>query len=242
MKTALLALVVLLTQLVEAVTGFGSTVMAMPFTALLIGLQEGVRLLVTLTFLMCGAIGWKERRHVQWRVLGGMLLWIGLGMPLGMWLFTSLDDRVLKRILGGFTILIALWGLFAPQANRANAPSGRVRAAGLKAALFAGGILHGAFGSGGPLIVLYASRTLLEKRGFRATMCLNWTVLNALHLARYTANGEWTASTGILILAMLPVLALSVFLGERVVRRLSGKEFMKTVYLVLLGSGIFMFI
>ncbi|HML49294.1 MAG TPA: sulfite exporter TauE/SafE family protein, partial [Clostridia bacterium] len=72
MKTALLALVVLVAQLVEAVTGFGATVLAMPFATLLVGLQESVRLLVTLAFLLCGYIAWRERDRIQWRVLGAM--------------------------------------------------------------------------------------------------------------------------------------------------------------------------
>ncbi|HML45289.1 MAG TPA: TSUP family transporter, partial [Clostridia bacterium] len=145
-----------------------------------------------------------------------------------------------KGMLGVFTILIALWGLYSLRRDKASAPSTPLRSAALKAALFAGGIIHGAFGCGGPLIVLYASRAMTEKRSFRATMCLNWTALNAIHLIRYTVNGEWTANTGILILYMLPALALSALLGNKIVGWLSGKGYMKAVYLVLLGSGILM--
>lgn len=240
MSTLLLALIVLVTQLMEAVTGFGSTVMAMPFTIMLVGMETGVRLLVTLTFIMCGYIALRQRRYINWRVLGEMLLFVGLGMPIGMWLFANLDDRVLKWALGVFTIVIAIRGLATvgrPPRKAITGPASYL----LKGALFLGGIIHGAFGCGGPLIVLYASRALPEKQSFRATMCLNWTVLNAVHLIRYTVNGEWTGEIGILLLWMLPVLALSVVLGNLIVGKLSGKGFMKVVYMVLLGSGIFMF-
>lgn len=241
MKTLLLGLVVLITQLMEAVTGFGSTVMAMPFATMLVGLPTAVRVLVTLTFIMCGSIALAERRHIQWRVYGAMMLFVGLGMPIGMWLFSRLDERVLKWALGGFTIVIAIRGLlFSRPATHQALP--RWQAALYKGALFLGGVVHGAFGCGGPLIVLYAAQALPEKRDFRATMCLNWTTLNAVHLLRYTARGEWTPEIGWLLLAMLPFLTVSVWLGGIAMRRLSGQGFMKVVYAVLLGSGMFMFV
>ncbi len=237
MKDLLLGLIVFLTHLVEAVTGFGATVLGLPFATAIIGLSDAVRLLVVIAFLVCGIIALQERRHIDWRQLLKIALFMAVGMPLGMWAFRALDERLLKRLLGAFMVITSLRGLIAKPKAASHKP---FFVAMRHLALFAGGVIHGAFGCGGPLLVLYSASALPDKRRFRATMCLTWTALNAILIAGYLTSGGVTAALGYRLLVCLPFLAASIWLGNVIHNRLPGAHFLKIVYAVLLLSGIFM--
>jgi uncharacterized membrane protein YfcA len=123
--------------------------------------------------------------------------------------FKNLDAKILKKILALFITLTASWQVYrritrpgvvsnsdangesvncpaAPEAAISKTFWGRLP---YYLILVVGGMVHGAFASGGPLVVLYASKTLTDKGSFRATLCLLWTTLNTLLLINYLRSG-----------------------------------------------------
>lgn len=239
MTTILLAgLVIFLTHALEAVTGFGCTVLALPFIAALFGLKSGVMTLTILAWALALYIVVTKRRDIQWKQFGVILAFVLAGLPVGMYLFRHVDAAPLKKALAVFIILASsaqLLVYFLPRLaqRRLPKPIGFIL-------LFLGGIVHGLFSSGGPLVVLYASGALPDKGKFRATLCLLWATLNSVLLVSYIASSSISAATAKNTLFMLPFLAAGIAVGEWAHKRVKPEAFRLIVFSTLLVTGFIM--
>lgn len=233
----LLGLVVFITHGLEAITGFGCTVLALPFVVALIGVQKGVILLAIVAWLLALYIAIRHRRWINFREFGVIVACAGIGLPAGIYAFSELPVNALKRALGVFIVIAAGVSLFRA---RKGAREGGTDLPIYHPLLVLGGAVHGAFASGGPLVVLYAARKLRDKGQFRATLCLLWATLNTVLLLTYARKGLLTAETTGMVLAMMPFLVAGVFVGERVHGHVNEGLFRKVVFSVLLCVGVIM--
>ena len=108
--------------------------------------------------------------------------------------------------------------------------------------LFIGGIVHGAFATGGPLVVLYASKALPDKGNFRSTLTLLWTTLNSVLIVQFIMQGKFTADSGLQLGIMAPFLVAGIVAGEIVHHRVDSDLFAKIVFAMLFVTGIVMVI
>jgi uncharacterized membrane protein YfcA len=105
------------------------------------------------------------------------------------------------------------------------------------AVLALGGVAHGLFGAGGPMVVYFASRELTDKGRFRATLSALWIVLNLVLLANYASLGLLGGASAKVTLTLAPALLLALFVGERLHRRVDERAFRPMIYLLLLFAG-----
>ncbi len=248
----LTGLVVLVTHGLEAVTGFGCTVLALPFVTLLLGIVEAKFLLAILAWALALYFAVSKFRRIVWKQYAIILLFVGAGMPIGMYAFATLPRSLLIRLLGAFITLssaLQLWKLVASPllARRsgtgspgASAPASPPRWFHF-ALLFLGGIVHGAFASGGPLVVLYASKALPEKGNFRATLTLLWASLNIVLILGFARSGLFTSERWVLLAELTPFLLVGIVAGELIHNRVRGELFAIIVFSTLFLTGIFMF-
>jgi len=245
----LLSLVVFITHALEAITGFGCTVLALPFViAITHSMPDGllfskiiltiIAWLLALYFVItkCRRINWK-----QFIIIFGLA---ALGLPIGMWIFDKVDAYILKKALGAFIIFsagIQLWKIFRPKSVTRENKAEKFSPLNY-AYLFLGGIVHGVFASGGPLVVLYSTKKLTDKGEFRATMCLLWTLLNTLLIIQFLRRGALTANIGISLLWLLPALVLGIAVGEIVHNKVNELLFRKIVFVTLFAVGVVMVI
>jgi uncharacterized membrane protein YfcA len=232
-------LVILATHFLEGITGFGCTVLALPFCIMLVGIKSAVPTLVILALLLALYVVIIAWRHIVWPRFRTILVYVGLGLPVGMWLFTRFPEGVLRKILAVFMVAVSLrglWNAFLP-GQKAKPPHWL----GARLCLFLGGCVHGAFGSGGPLVVVYATKALPRKENFRATLCLLWLTLNSVILFRDLRAGIITPQVITLLLYALPFLAAGAWLGNLAHHRADEAVFLKIVYGVLFLTGLFMF-
>jgi uncharacterized membrane protein YfcA len=118
----------------------------------------------------------------------------------------------------------------APRATR----PGPASAAGL---LVSGGIVHGLYASGGPLIVLYASRAIPDKGAFRSTLSALWVVVNTALVAVHIAGGSINAATAKATAYLLPSLLLGIAAGEFLHDRIDERRFRLVVFALLVVAG-----
>lgn len=241
MITLLAGIVITITHALEAVTGFGCTVLSLPFVTALLGMNEGVVLLTVLGWLIAlyfVVINWSK---IDWRQYLIITVIAGLGLPLGRSLSHSLPIPTLKVILACFIIFAATLQFI--RATRPAAEGGRkLPLPALASFLFLGGIVHGVFSSGGPLIVLYATRTLPDKGKFRATLCLLWTTLNPMIMLDFARQGRFDAVFATRLGLMLPFLVVGIILGDIIHNRVNPVLFRKTVFMALLAVGVVMLV
>ncbi|MGE8499495.1 MAG: sulfite exporter TauE/SafE family protein [Pseudomonas sp.] len=233
---ALLGIIILLAYTLEAITGFGSVVIALALGALLLPIDHLLPILVPLNICMSGYLTWRYRRLIDRPLLLRMILpGMLLGTLAGYALLPWLDAAALKR---GFGVLILwfaareLWRLY----HRAPAP-GRTPGWVMRLATGAAGICHGLFASGGPLLVYALAGSDLDKARLRATLISVWFTLNSVLTLAFLLDGRLLPALP-QIGAYAPLLLLGVGLGERLHRHLNERQFRVIIYLVLLIAGV----
>jgi len=231
-------LTVFVTHALEAVTGFGCTVLALPFVTALIGVKSAVMVLTVLAWILALYIAVTKRKNIDFRqyaIIASLML---CGLPVGIFLFRSDNLALLKTMLAVFIVLTAsLQLLKLSGVVRIERPLPKPVAVLL---LVAAGIVHGMFSSGGPLVVLYAATALPDKGKFRATLCLLWTTLNTIIISTYLIGGTFTAPVAVETAWMLPFLFAGIIAGEKVHDKVDARTFSFIVFAMLLVTGIFM--
>lgn len=234
----LAGLVVFLSHGLEAITGFGCTVLALPFVTALFGLKDGVMVLTVLAWILALYIAISKRKDIDWKAFGVIAAFVLAGLPFGMWLFRHVEVAPLKKALAAFIVVassIQLLLFLAPRFADRRLP----RPLGF-ALLFLGGVVHGMFSSGGPLVVLHASHALPEKGRFRATLCVLWATLNTIIIGSYVASGAIAAPVLARTGWMLPFLVLGIVAGEWAHKRVEPRLFKLIVFSMLLLTGVIM--
>ncbi|MFZ5353300.1 MAG: sulfite exporter TauE/SafE family protein [Bacillota bacterium] len=240
MSIILFGLVVLLTHFLEGITGFGCTVLALPFCIMLVGIKTAVPTLIILAWILALYIVVIAFKDILWKEFLRIIIYVLLGLPFGIWLFSRMPEGILKRILAVFMILVSIRGLYV--SYKGGISSLKIPKPLLNLVLFLGGIIHGAFGTGGPFVVIYATKAIPNKNNFRATLCLLWLSLNTVIIVRNIVDGIISPSVVNLLLWTIPFLAGGMLLGNMVHNKVKDTIFVRIVYSVLLFSGIFMFV
>jgi|SRR5690554_1232146 len=229
----LLALFILLSYTVEAVTGFGSIVIALSLGALLMPVPELLPILVPLNIIMTSWLTIKLRKQIDLVLLLQRILpLMMIGTVAGYLLLPWLNERWLKPLFGMLIVWFAgreLWRL--RHAKPAQHPQWLTNPL-----MFMAGVSHGLFASGGPLLVYALAGTSLDKARFRATLICVWFLLNSTLTVAFLLDGRLLpALPTVAYLALL--LPLGVWLGERLHSRVDELLFRKLIYALLLVTG-----
>ncbi len=229
---------------VQGCTGFGCTVIAAPVTNGLLGTAAGVPYgtLLTLPFLYFLAV--KTLKNVSWKDLGKI---IGLCLPgilIGNYVYTIMDPNIAKICIGGVVTFIALFNIYKviikPMVLKKEAEE-EVDTTAKKilryVALLVGGIVHGAFNIGGPLITVYTIQAVRDKEKFRNTMNMVWVILNTWNTFSQYRAGVITPTVLSALAIGLPCAAIGFALGMSFLKKINREQFLRIVYVVLLIVG-----
>lgn len=229
----LLALFILFAYTVEAMTGFGSIVIALSLGALLLPVPQLLPILVPLNILMTGWLGWRLRRHTDGRLLLRRILpLMGAGTLIGYLLLPWLDENWLKHLFGALIICFASRELWR---SRHSQPVQHPHWL-TPPLMLAAGVTHGLFASGGPLLVYALAGTTLDKARLRATLITVWFALNSGLTLAFLFDGRLRpALPTVALLALL--LPIGIWLGGVLHQRVDELRFRQLVYLLLLLTG-----
>lgn len=223
-------LIVFLANVVEGITGFAGTMLAMPAAMLLIGVDEAKIILNMVAILVSVNIAVRNYRDMDKKQAGKLIVLMVLGMAVGVRLYEMLPARMLMSAYGILIILIALRGLFKKKERELHKGM-------LICVVLLAGVIHGMFLSGGSLLVIYAVAVLKDKSVIRATLAPVWIVLNGMMLARNVMEGKVDAGllrlTGICV---MPVI-FALLLGQMLHKRIKQEFFVKLTYVLLVISG-----
>lgn len=230
-----LGVFILLAYTIEAITGFGSIVIALSLGALLLPIPEMLPVLVPLNIFMSGFLAWRNRQHIQWALVLKLILPLMLiGMLIGYGLRPWLDGQLLKALFGVLVLWFAsreLWRMFRGHESQAH-PSWLSRTLTLGA-----GITHGLFASGGPLLVYGLAGIQLDKSKLRATLISVWFCLNGSMSVLFLLDGSLLPALPH-IFVYLPLLVIGVLLGEFLHYRLNEQRFRQMIYSLLALTGV----
>lgn len=233
MVSSILFLIVLFfANAIQAITGFAGTVLAMPPSAYLIGLDNAKVVLNVMAWISGLLIAVINYKHIRWRELAKIIIFMILGMIVGIKICEVVhSDSILLTIYGVIILIIAFKNLLFKK--EVNIPS-----VVLLIILILSGIIHGMFVSGGALLVVYAVQVLKDKDEFRATIAPVWVVLNTYMMVSQYRNHLFTSNNINLILISIIPLFIATWIGSRLAQRLNKNIFLNLTYILLIISGL----
>lgn len=235
----LVAGAVFLGSLMRSTFGFGDAVGSMPLLALLpIPFSVAVALVGLVGFtvaLFFAYSGWKDKDPV---VLTKMSIATVVGIPFGLLLIQTVDQKWVKSLLGILLILYALYSLFGPkkqhkrieetfQNSNYSIPFG-----------FFSGMLGSAYNTNSTPIVLYATLRNWGPRAFRGNVQSHFIISSSFILISHFLSGFWTKEVGIYYLASIPAVLLAIALGNFIYQRIDTQKFRKYIFYLIFLLGV----
>ncbi|WP_159435998.1 sulfite exporter TauE/SafE family protein [Microbulbifer donghaiensis] len=227
----LLALIgVTLTGISKSGFAGGAGVVAVPLLALVMPVPLAVLLMLPLLLAMDIKTIQYYRQHTSTAELKKIVPAALAGIAAGGLLLGKLPVESLKVLLGGLSIVFALWHRLAPIL-------GQMKGA---AWLWGGisGLTSTLIHAGGPPINIYLIAQRLPKLTWLASAGVFFGVMNAVKVFPYLMTGHWTRELLALSLALLPVAIFGTWLGRQIQGRISEQQFVLCCRLLLLVSGL----
>ena len=222
---------------VRSAAGFGAVLIAMPMLAFVLPISTAVSVTTALTAITSVHHLGRDWRRVAWRHFGIMAFYSAIGIGVGFYFISLLDEHALRRSLGVFLILYSIYALATAKASRTV--SARWRGALAAGTGIAGGLLGTLFGAGvGPIYVVYFNALRMEREIFRVTMSTVVLLGGAARIAGYASFGFYERSSIVLIAIGLPLVVVGSWLGDRVIRRLDPQMFSWLLGGLILLSGV----
>ena len=238
-REILFLLVVLLTNIVQCITGFAGTVLAMPFSVMLVGYVTAKPILNILGFLASFSIAVPAYKKINYKILakmyGGMLTGMLIGFIINNHLSITQNQSLIYKILGVTVIVFAFINVIKHQAKHDDKS---LPAVVNLLVLIVSGVVHGVFLCGGPLLVTYASQKMPDKEEFHATVSASWILLNGLIFMSDYRAGFFTRPTLELLALSVIALLCSIIIGRIIYKKLSREVFLWITYILMLISGL----
>lgn len=237
-KFAILFLIVFVANAVEAVTGFGSTIIAITLGAHMYDMKHLLYVLVPLNLVLSSYIVIRHRRRIDRETLFKYILpQVAGGVIVGRLIFEFVHGDALKLVFGIFVLTFSVYEitiLARRSAGHNDRPLGNIQGFFW---LFSGGLMQGIYASGGPMVVYFASRRLRDKGAFRSTLSSLWLTVNIFLTASYAVQGSVTGATLLDSLKLLAALLMGMAAGEWLHSRIPELQFRMFVFILLMVAG-----
>jgi uncharacterized membrane protein YfcA len=226
-------LIIFLSNVVQTITGFAGTLLAMPPAIALVGISTAK---MTLNFfgLAASLVIWMQnRKHSRKKEVQKMIGFMGMGMILGYVLEHVISTDGLVK---GYAVFLILFGVYKCVWKK---KPNRKTVVGIIILVLAG-MIHEWFVSGGALLVIYATATFKDKNEFRASLAPVWVVLNTMLCFLHVKEGYASADNLWKCLWGLIPLFLAIFLGNKLHDRVKQEWFLKMSYILIVINGFFL--
>lgn len=216
---------------IRSAFGFGEALIAVPLLALIMPVEVAAPVAVLVSITVAGVVLAQDWRRVHFRSAGRLAFSTLIGTPLGLLLLFVVAGQTVKAILAVVIISFSTYSLLSrkPVAlndDRLAWPFG-----------FGAGILGGAYGMNGPPIVVYGALRGWTPQDFRATLQGYFLPASLMTACGYWLTDLWTPAVTHYYLIALPAVAIAIFVGRAVNRRLSGRSFILYVHIGLILVG-----
>jgi uncharacterized membrane protein YfcA len=226
------SLIVVFAYGVFAITGFGSTLIAVPLLAHIFPLKFVIPMVVALDCVGSLRMGLKLRANVHKKEFLPLLPFMAAGMVAGVFLLVGLSPSLL---LGALGILVMLFG--ASYAVKRGLPLVLPRWSAAPIGL-AGGLASSAFGVGGPLYVFFLTARGATPDQIRATMPVVFIFTSIARIVLFAAAGLFTPDVLVASALLLPVMMLGLYLGNRLHLNLPREQIIRFIGGLLVLSGL----
>ena len=224
----LAALFIFLAAIVRGFSGFGFSLLAITSLSLLFAparIIPAIFLLEVAASIRLFPTIWRD---VHWRSVALLSAGTLIGTPAGVYLLANLPAPPMQLALAVFvmTAVVLLWWGFALKSMPGPLATVSIGAAA--------GLGNGAFGIGGPPVILFYFASPAGAAAGRASLTAYFVIIDLIGLAFLARENLVTAESGIFAAVFALPLLTGVWLGARSFKSADPVKFRKIV-LILLG-------
>ena len=180
----------------------------------------------------------REWKYINFSIVIPLFLSVSAGIIPGIYLLDTVNDRILKSILAIVLLFISI-DFFRTSKSVRN--EFRYLKILIISTGFVSGILTGLYGIG-VLVPAVLSKSGLNKRAFRGSLCFIFTAESILRITGYIYKGIINPDIFYNFLYLLPTAASAVLLSRIADRRVDDNMIRKIVVVVLIISAMMLLI
>ena len=225
------SVVVLTAYVIFGISGFGSTIIAVPLLAHLYPIKFVIPMIVLLDCIGAISMGVRLRADVNKAELVPLLPFLAAGLLIGAFLLLKVPSTVL---LAGLGVVVVMYGALYASGKQ---PAFRVaRWTCAPVGVFAG-MTSSMFGVGGPIYVMYLTARGSTPENIRATVPVIFIFTTIARIAIFAVAGLFTLQVIYTAAALLPLMVLGMWLGHRLHLNMSREQLVRIIGVLLVGSG-----
>ncbi len=236
MLIALACLIVFLAAIVRGFSGFGFSLLAITALSLIYRPSEiipSIFMMELVASLNLLPSIWKD---VHWRSLGPLTLGCLIATPFGVWALAHVAAAPMQMAMSIFVLGAAglMWRGYALKTMPGTLASTAVGAAS--------GLANGAFGIGGPPVVLLYFASPAGNLAGRASLIAFFLATDSIGLANQYLEGLLNWDVAMRAAFYLPAMLFGVWLGVRSFKGTDPEKFRKYVLVILAALAVITFI
>lgn len=214
------------------ISGFGASLITVPILSHVAAPSQLLPMLVVLDISAALILGARFRANMARAEITWLIPFTLVGAALGVTLLVNLPRETLMIAIGVVTLLYAAYQLYDPVDARPVS-----RAWGAPAG-FVGGVMTTLFGAGAPPYVMYLTRRVHDKATLRSTIAAMAVLsIGARMLAFFAAGLMFNGELWIVYALLAPAAGLGLYCGHRTHLRISRKQMLHAIFVMLLVSG-----
>lgn len=203
----------------------------MPFLIPLLGLDVAAPVFSLIGQTMGILMLIRYRQHLNWQSVWHVSLFSLIGIPIGIWLAHNLDEHLVLMILGIFTLVYAVYSLVGMDVPRLRRRWGTLLG-------FISGLLHGAYNTGGPPLVIYGTSQQWNPEAFKCNIQSLFFMNGIFVIITHTVAGHFTQEVWQYFWLSLPFIFIGLWLGGWLDRYVKPESFRRGVLLLLVGLAL----
>lgn len=217
---------------VFGMSGFGSTVIAVPILAIWLPPTVVIPLMTLGDLVAAVTVGTAGRRQVSVPELKRIMPFMVVGIVAGVAALVTVPQEPLKVALALFTLAVGVHSILNPS------PKGTISPWWCIPAGSAAGFCASVFGAGGPINVAYLAGRLRDKGEIRSTVSTIISISATLRTTLYALAGLALKPVVLLgFAAGIPFAWLGLRLGSRIHTGFTNEQMRRAVGAVLIASG-----
>ena len=217
---------------VFGMSGFGSTVIAVPILAIWLPPTVVIPLMTLGDLVAAVSVGTAGRRQVSVPELKRIMPFMVVGIVAGVAALVTVPQEPLKVALALFTLAVGVHSILNPS------PKGTISPWWCIPAGSTAGFCASVFGAGGPINVAYLAGRLRDKGEIRSTVSTIISISATLRTTLYALAGLALKPVVLLgFAAGIPFAWLGLRLGSRIHTGFTNEQMRRAVGGILLASG-----
>ena len=229
---ALSSAAVFLAAIVRGFSGFGFSLLSITAISLILPVAQIVPSIFLLEIAASINLIPGIWREIHWRSLTWLMVGYVIGLPIGGYALIHAPEAPAQIVLGIFVIGTAILMLRGFHLARTpGAPASTATGA-------ASGVLNGAFGIGGPPVVLFYFSTPGAAAIGRASIIFFFLFTDLLGVGYFATQGIVTAQSFVQAALWLPALLIGVWIGAHGFRRMDQDTFRRWVLVILIALAL----